>query len=577
MLRLIRALSLGQPAPHERLHLGLDLGTRRIKIVVIGGTVDAPVVRWVAEEATPAGLFDAFSLNQAVASRPLRSLLERHPAGRAEVTVLLPAHAVRVRLRRLRVATRSEALRALSLDPALRIPGIDAAALSFACHLLNTPTDPAGDTRPVLGAAGRWEVIRAAQQLVSGASRQRQRVAAEVIALANLHRMLHPAEITAGCRALLIHVGYSRAELIVVQEGVPLLSHSLPGIETPLERARQTTSGRSLQSLELALGDDLAGSGRISGMEEALEEWLIRLEQEIRRVAGAAARELGGSADPSSFSSLRISGGAARVSRIREALESRLGTPVHLLDPIIRFPFPSDFAKSAPAFAPALGAALEAQAAGSGEASGLLLIDLGGAGDGSSTRSLPLREFTTVMCRDRAVRAAAAAATLLLVFPLPLEMYLDRRTARHEQALPLVEREARRLSEARVRLRELGAERIRLSSAIDELARLEGGSYAWVRLMDAAASALAEPCWLQGLSLEGSTGEGARTARIQGIAPSLEHVTRFERALRATGTIRGLTLSSSEGVEIAGHPLVRFSLVGEIAAEPRVSRTAVSR
>jgi Tfp pilus assembly protein PilN len=181
------------------------------------------------------------------------------------------------------------------------------------------------------------------------------------------------------------------------------------------------------------------------------------------------------------------------------------------------------------------------------------------------------------MCRDRAVRAAAAAATLLLVLPLPLEMYLDRRTARHEHALPLVEREAKRLSEARVRLRELGAERIRLSSAIDELARLEGGSYAWVRLMDATASALAEPCWLQGLTLEGSTGEGARTARIQGIAPSLEHVTRFERALRATGTIRGLTLSSSEGVEIAGHPLVRFSLVGEIAAEPRVSRTAVSR
>lgn len=542
------------------LRVGLDLGTRRFKAV---GLPMEPLTREVAfaiDVPASAGVQpDALSGDPSVFGRELGGVLGGPlPAG-SEVSVVLPSSALRVRRLTLAAMDQSSTIRALAQDAVLRVPGVDPAGHHYDFHVLDTPQTSVGGTRSILAVAADRRVVRAAQDAILAAGYVPGRMGVLSVSLANLHSRLHANEAEAGQRVVLIHVGHMRTELILLDGGVPVFTHeALFGMHALVERAKRTLPDYGYGAIETMLGE---GDATIPA--EVFSEWVARAQQELRLTLGAAAREGGGSSDPAHLLAIRLSGGAARSAELRRQLEAALGRPVGVLDADSEFDMPEgDRATYTPALAAALGVVL---LPGDG---GRLVIDMRVAETGGKKKKkggMPPVEVGRTLLRDRVgLGALAAAVVLAFAVPAVLGGRLEARTAElgERRAALAVASEALRADEGRVQA--IRAEQDRLAGTLGTIRSLEAGRYTLPQVMDAAAKALPQYAWLEAVEMDPAALGGEAAVRVHGFAPSLDAVNVYERALRGSGLFSRMELSGTQGLEVGGIPVVRFSISGSM-------------
>jgi hypothetical protein len=546
-----------------RVVVGVDIGLRRVKVAAVAAGEGPAELRWALDIPTPAGIFGAEGQFDGVAAgRVLAQLFAGTPApGPFAGAVLLPSLAVRVRRLQTAVGAGPALQRMLAEDSELRVPGVSVEALHHVVSTLrDTPADPSGDgPRSYVAAAARRDAVRAYSAAGTAGGVEPLRLAVPAVALANLHRELHPDE---EIPVVLIHVGSVRSELVVVDGGAPVLSLPLVQGGDHLFHAIRA-AGRP--DPDLALRD-------AESTFPALEEWIDRLRGSYRTAVGAAERYLRRDLQQVP---VRLSGGIARYPIVGEQLAAALPAPVGLLDPGIHHPVAAHDAFG-PALVLALGAALEArnavasmEAEGASEPEGVF-VDLAQADDPSPSRGV--RPLVMGLARDRAVWVALLIGAVL---SLGVPWWLGVRLEQGERDLARV-RETFRAEAAIVaadsaRVSALQADSVRLSGTLGMLALREAGRYGWPKLMHSVAEALPPYVWLEGLEMEAAGPDGAARVNVVAVAPSQADVSGFERGMARAGAVSGTRLENSESLAIGPFTLVGFRLSGTLTSTLRES------
>jgi Tfp pilus assembly protein PilN len=547
--------------------IGVDLGMRRIKVVVLGRGEARPELRWSVDVPTPAGVFTADGgFDSVVASRVLAQLLRGGPGGgAASGAVVLPS--TTLRLRRLQAASGDQAVlaKALAEDSELRIPGVGAEGLYHATAMLgDTPSPSAGDgVRTFVAAAARRDAIRAYTAAASGAGVRAIRISAPAVALANVHAELHPGE---RARAtLLLHVGASRSDLVVVDHGAPVLALSVvQGMDQLYERVAGASPGTA-GGVEGALRGD-PGEEVLA----AIDEWVNRIRGAHRTAVGAAEQRLRTRLETLP---VRVSGGAAEFDVVVSRLVAGLGGEVAVLDPAEGFDGPPE-GRAGPASVLAIGCALEAAAAQGplpAPGAGRVLLNL--ALPDERRRRIASRKAALGLARDPRVWVAAVLAALAAIVAPGLS---GSRLARGEEALAQARaayrQEAALVAADSARIAALQGDSARLAGTLGRLAALEAERYRWPKLMSAAAASLPPFTWLESLELDAAPTGARPQFRVRGVAPAQAQVSRFERVLGQQPGAAGVVLEGSESLELGPFPLVGFRFSGTVSLAPDQSR-----
>lgn len=557
---LSRVWSLGRARSNSagRLVVAADFGARRIKIAAVAAEDGPPDLSWAVDIPTPTGIFGAEGQFDAVAAgRVLGQLMASgpvHPPVRG--AVLLPGVAVRVRRLQTAAADQAALKRVLVDDSELRVPGVSVEGLHHAVSALrDTPPDARGDAgRSLVAAAARRDVIRAYSAAGAAGEIDPLRVSAPAVALANLHRVVHPGETAEP--VLLVHVGSVRTELVVVHGGAPLLSLPLvQGVDQLFDAIRASSADVEPDVLLRESAPAVP----------ALDEWVSRVRGSHRTAVGAAERHLRRTLQDLP---VRLSGGIARYGVVVERLAAAVPAPVGVLDPAERFPHAASADVFAPALVLALGAALEAREVALREAAAdgalppeLVALDLAVADGAPTSRSF--RPALLALARDRGVWfALLLAAVLALVIPWWMESGLERRERELVEARAEHTRDAAAVASDSLRISALQADSVRLAGTLGTLATLEAHRYAWPKLMYASAASLPAYAWLEGVEMEtGETGAGSRFF-VSAVAPTQADVSRFERVLRGSGEVAETRLESSESLAAGPFALVGFRISG---------------
>ncbi|HEU4557578.1 MAG TPA: hypothetical protein VFS20_07000, partial [Longimicrobium sp.] len=249
-----------RPAPGRSV--GVDVGERRTRVVVVEAGAQGPAVAAWSDDPTPPGIF--------VSGRPAR------PAELAQWLrkVLAPARAgdgvwaacpwTDVQVKRLSVpdpANRDATLRGLAVNPAFRMAA-DAAVWRIDYDVIDAGSGA------VLAAAAKPAGVRMVAAAVAEAGAVPAGVGVAETAAAHAWLATAPEP---QARALLVEAGFGGATLVVMDGGRVVAVR------------RVMFGGRALEERG---GWD--GASRIPA--ELAEEWAARIAQEVRMLAGAAFR-----------------------------------------------------------------------------------------------------------------------------------------------------------------------------------------------------------------------------------------------------------------------------------------------
>jgi Tfp pilus assembly protein PilN len=522
--------------------------------VAVSGTADAPEVPWTLDVATPGGIFgNDGQFDSVAAGRALTQLVGDAPDGVRGGALVLPSAVMRVR--RL-VSAPGDPLalrRALVEDSELRVPGVPVEQLHHAVSAFgDTPDAIGGNAAPnAVAAAARRDALRAYTAAGAPAGLGSLRISALAVTLANVHAAIHPEE--GGRPVLLLHVGAHRSDIVVVHGGRLLLA--LPIVLG----YQQLIAGGVAQPVESDAPRPHSDEARL-----ALDEWVSRFRGSHRIAVGAAERHLRSNVEELS---VRLSGGFARYSELAEALAAGLGVPVGALDPASQI---GGAAREwfGPAMVPALGAALEAQAASSrpSGSSTPVLLDLALPVVGSARAAR--RAAVGAVSRDPAVwMAVLVALALLMGVPAIFEARLRTLSTELDADRQAYRREAEQVAADSARISALRADSLRLAGTLGTLATLEADRYRWPKLMHAAAAALPRYAWLEAVELESAPRGQPSRFRIRGVAPTQAEISAFERAVEIGVGSSSTDLEASEALKVGPFPLVGFRLTGVLGSD----------
>lgn len=327
--------------------VGIDLGSRQIKIAIIDFEKSGPSVRQVFLRSLPLGLIAEGQIIDAEGvSERMRTLLEEMDLSSASIATGVGGQDTFVKFARLQRASKAEALRELPNDRTLRIP-IDGQT-QFDLQIV----DPDGSS-PMMRAvvvAARKEAIIKKQNLFYDAGMAPNIIDVDAFGLYNAFAHCHPErgdEPTA-----LVHIGFDTTMLVILRDGHAVLCRQTPiGVHHLQDKIENSGRFGSAGASDVILSDELHN---FHG--DALEEWLEEISQDIHSSADFVLQE------GEKLGSVFLSGGAALIRGMQEGLGRNLDASVSILNPLEHIPLGKDFDKEqaelGPIFAIALGFAL---------------------------------------------------------------------------------------------------------------------------------------------------------------------------------------------------------------------------
>lgn len=531
----------------QDVFVGLDLSPGRIKLVGVTSGESGPRIVCAADDvvvgAVGAAHFDAAAVGSLIAGTLSR--LRVRPSRIA--LALGPGEAV---ARRLSVVDQEpgQMLAGLALQLG-QVLGSEVTAPRVGFVRLASAAPP-GRVAVFAGAA-RPEAVAAQQRAVASAGFEQGPVTTAAGALVSAWASCRPAD-SAGRRAVLLHVGETAALWVILDGDEPgALDAPLVGVASVRERA----------------GGRAGGGGQTVTLPPALlAEWTARLRQEIARGLQAGRRD-GAKPEDTDPYDIWVSGGGSRVAGFMEALESAADAPVRPFDPLSELEWiaePGDV--FGPALVPALGAALQAQAAGGDGADG---FDLRAPQEGRAHAAgrVALPALVRSVATDGAFRTLAMAVALAAGGAA----YLDAGLAGRERIVAAregrVAADSTGVAAAMARSQLLDARRRSIGGQVDAARALERGRLVWPRLLHGIAAAAPPTAWVSDVvSVEEDPATGAVAFRVLGFAASDAVAGTFADALVRTGAISEARIERTSLVKIGRMPVVRFELAGR--AEP---------
>lgn len=335
----------------KRTTVGLDIGSRFVKLALLDHGGDTPEVGGVAVGPTPRGaVVDGEIVDRQSVADTVRKLMREASIKSREVVVALGGHDVfikRVDMPRMKAgeahgAIRREAERHVPFD-------LEGVRLDF--QILR-PRDTDAHMEVVLTAA-RLERVEDRVALLAEAGVRASVMDVEAFALHNAFAHNHP-EAVDGVAAL-VNVGHDVTNLNVIEDGVPVLTKDLPLGSRKVAESLQREFGLSEDEADRVL----QGRQPLDGVQRVVADGVA---MGIRR----ASAYLGGRKPGAGIGRIYLSGGGACMPGMVEALAQRVKIETRLVNPFARIPLRPDVrerrvvARAAPMLFLPVGLALRA-------------------------------------------------------------------------------------------------------------------------------------------------------------------------------------------------------------------------
>lgn len=327
--------------------VGIDLGSKQIKIAILDFDKSGPKVRSVFLKPLPIGLIAEGQIIDAEGvSERMRALFEEIDLNAAVITTGIGGQDTFVKFTRLQRASKEDALRELPNDRTLRIPILG--QTQFDLQII----DPDG-TSPMMKAlvvAARRDAIVKKQNLFYDAGLAPKIIDIDGFGLYNAFVHCHPNH-NDGLTGL-VHIGFDTTMLVILRDGHAVLCRQTSiGIRHLQDKIENSGRFGSAGADNVIFSDDLHNV-----YDDAFDEWLDDIVQDIRSSTDFALE------DGEKLQDVFLSGGAALIRGIQEGLGNKLSTSVSILNPLEHIPLDKDFdgeqVNLGPIFAIALGFAL---------------------------------------------------------------------------------------------------------------------------------------------------------------------------------------------------------------------------
>jgi type IV pilus assembly protein PilM len=180
----------------------------------------------------------------------------------------------------------------------------------------------------VLLVAAKKELVEQRLSLLADANLSAGIVDVDAFALYNAFEYNYPTA-SQGLAAL-VNVGHEITTIIVHEDGVPIVTRDVPFGSKHLREALRRMHGLSSDEADQVLRGQ---SSRVAEVEKLLYERGTELAQAIERATAfiTADRGIG-----SGIGAVYLSGGAARVPRLQEAIADRLRVRIEVVNPLQR-------------------------------------------------------------------------------------------------------------------------------------------------------------------------------------------------------------------------------------------------
>ncbi len=307
-----------------KVSLGLDVGSRYLKVVQMSQAGQAPEVSRVAMRALTERDDDAragVSVVEAVVELFRDSGLKRR-----EVVTGVSGHGViakRIELERMKPSDLREVIR---WEAEQHLP-FDTASVELDFQIL-TPGDP----MDVLLVAAKRDLVHEATEIVHAAGLAVEVLDVDGFALSNALIHNHP-EAAEGV-VMAADIGWETTTVVVVEEGIPAVTRDFHFGVRSLCKAAQRETGLEARSTEAMIRDQRVSPGLRTVIEWAADEMAVGL--------GRASAFLKARPADLGLGRVYLSGGGARIPGLAEALGRILSIETHVANPFEQIPVRPD-------------------------------------------------------------------------------------------------------------------------------------------------------------------------------------------------------------------------------------------
>ena len=307
-----------------RVSIGLDVGSRYLKVVQVSHAGSAPEVSRIAVRAlTEAG--GGADAGAAVVEAIVKLFRDSGLRGRQVVTGV-GGHDVivkRVELERMKPSELREVIR---WEAEQHLP-FDTASVELDFQILSS-----GDPMDVLLVAAKRDLVHGATDIVSAAGLGLEVLDVDGFALGNALIHNHPE--AADGIVMVADMGWETTTVVVVEEGIPAVTRDLHFGVRALCKTVQRETGLETQALEAMIRGQRVSPDLQSVIEVAVDEMAVELERASAFLKTRPA-DLG-------LGRVYLSGGGARIPGLADALGRILSVETHVANPFEQIPVRPD-------------------------------------------------------------------------------------------------------------------------------------------------------------------------------------------------------------------------------------------
>ncbi len=306
--------------------VGLDIGSALVKAAVVDHSTGEPqLVRLASLPLAADAIVEGEIMDPSVVVETLQAVFQTLGVrGRSVVTAVGGRDVIVKKIKMDRMAA-ADAREVISWEAEQYVP-FDMQNVQLDFQIL----DPEGEglQMDALLVAAKKELVEQRMRLLSDAGLTAAVVDVDAFALFNAFEYNYPA----ACKGLaaLVNVGHEITTIIVHEDGVPIVTRDVPFGSKHLREDLRRMHGMSAQDAEKVLKGDIPAGDAV---EALLHERSTDLALAIERATAFLNADLGIGAG---ISAVYLSGGAARIPRMQEAVAERLRVRIEVVNPLQR-------------------------------------------------------------------------------------------------------------------------------------------------------------------------------------------------------------------------------------------------
>src|SRR5690606_21721706 len=317
---------------------GLDIGSGYVKLVVIDHSKPEPEITKVATRPLVSdAIVDGEIMDPVLVSETVRAVARSVGLNEARVGASVGGHDVIMRKIEMDRASEADTRALIRWEAEQHVP-FDMESVQLDFQIL----DPDGDSpqMSVLLVAAKRELIENRMSLLADAGLSAAIIDVESFALHNAFGSNYP-NMDSGLIAL-VNIGHETTNVNVLDDSVPVLVRDIPFGSRRLREALQRERGLTADQAEEVVQGRTNGNGQGADLRAFVAERAEELAIGIERAAAVVTAQSGGQGIGRVF----LSGGAARVPGVVEAIGNRLGVRTEVANPVERVAVRSDVAET---------------------------------------------------------------------------------------------------------------------------------------------------------------------------------------------------------------------------------------